>query len=102
MTHFMALWRKSGVNRPTSRAEHSKFLHAVYRASLRREPDPDGLRCYLEQLESNTLDWEGVLHAVLGSEEFLSQQGARSCEDRALRSLHGARVILFRELLPKA
>jgi SAM-dependent methyltransferase len=98
----MALWRKSGVNRPTSRAEHSKFLHAVYRASLRREPDPDSLRRYLEQLESNMLDWEGVLHAVLGSEEFLSQQGARLLDESAMHSLHGARAILFREFLPKA
>jgi len=102
VTRLLALWRKSGLNPPASRAEHSKFLHAAYRACLHREPDPDGLRRYLEQLESNTLDWEGVLRAVLGSEEFLSQQEARSSEERAMHSLHGARTILFRELLPRA
>ena len=102
MTHLLALRRKSGVKPPTCRVEHSEFLHAVYRACLHREPDPGGLRRYLEQLESNTLDWEGVLRAVLGSEEFLSQQEARSSEDRAMHSLHGARMILFRELLPCA
>jgi len=63
VTHLLALRRKSGVKPPTCRVEHSEFLHAVYRACLHREPDPGGLRRYLEQLESNTLDWEGVLRA---------------------------------------
>ncbi|MGO9128899.1 MAG: methyltransferase domain-containing protein [Bryobacteraceae bacterium] len=97
-----AFRRKSGVKPPTCRVEHSEFLHAVYRACLHREPDPGGLRRYLEQLESNTLDWEGVLRAVLGSEEFLSRQGARLLEESAMHGVHGARRILFRELLPKA
>jgi ubiquinone/menaquinone biosynthesis C-methylase UbiE len=93
---------EAGAAAPRSQRDHSEFLRAVYRGCLGREPDAKGLVDYRRMLEEGALDWAGVLHSVLGSDEFSRVYEIQRAGDRAMLALHQTRVKLFQTHLPPA
>jgi len=56
------------------RQNPSTFLTVAYRAVLRREPDPEGRSTFLPRLEAGDMSREGVLRALLNSQEYLTKK----------------------------
>ena len=73
-----------------------RFVRAAYQVMLRRPADPDGLRNYVDHLESGRLTADGVLDEMLTSME-LREIPYRNL----LRSMHQSRCDFVR-LLPRA
>ena len=56
------------------RQNPATFLTVAYRAVLRREPDPEGRSTFLPRLEAEGMSREGVLRALLNSQEYLAKK----------------------------
>jgi ubiquinone/menaquinone biosynthesis C-methylase UbiE len=93
---------EAGPPAPRAQRDDSEFLRAVYRGCLGRNPDDAGLVNYRQLIEQGALDWAGVLHSVLGSEEFVRVYRTRRAGHRAMLALRQARLQLFQNYLPAA
>ena len=74
-----------------------RFVRAAFQTILRRDPDPDGLKNYVTQLEDHRLTPDGVLDEILTSMELRT----RVPYENVLRSLHQSRCDFVR-MLPRA
>jgi SAM-dependent methyltransferase len=109
-TSVALFFRKTGTPAPASvseparpsRRDHADFLRAVYRGCLGRDPDDVGFVQYHKLIDEGVLNWAGVLHSVLGSEEFSCSYETQRAGDRATLALHRARKALFGQHLPAA
>ena len=82
--------------RDIRRAATPNFVRTAYQILLRRDPDPDGLRNYVDQLREGSLTRDGVLDELLSSMEMRAIRF-----QNGLRSLHWSRCDFVR-MLPKA
>lgn len=80
-------------------SKHQKFLLALYRAYLGREPDNSGLQTYLTGLESGKMIPAQVITSVIQSFEFKSYWYLQIQPGEAL---HQARIELVQKHIPAA
>jgi hypothetical protein len=57
-------------------SELSNFVTAAYQAILMRDPDPEGLATYIEQLSGEAPDYAAFFASMFGSPEFRSKLDA--------------------------
>lgn len=79
--------------------DNALFLRALYKASLRREPDEDGLTYYLNKLQTKRLTKRDVFFGIVNSVEFRLLHVLRV---DAGDVQHQARQKLVQEHLPPA
>ncbi|HEY3111958.1 MAG TPA: DUF4214 domain-containing protein, partial [Chloroflexota bacterium] len=77
-------------------------MRALYRVTLGREPDPEGLAFHVEGLRERGMRRLQLLDAFMESGEFRQRHGLVPAHPPHLDALHHARRMLVRDHLPYA